>query len=256
VNNLSKKLHDLEKNVLPEQPLKETSRWGFDNGDKELNKAERQLYDMAKNIGERVEAEDLTADQIEIMLKSHRFVTFRILDLFETWAKGIICYNDPLMWHIFSLRFYWFLNEVSEQISQQYQEQQIWDSPDFMDLCPGEQDKKLKPLYDSWKRDLFTKESFSRFIEQHMRAPAELNSAEERELELLEQEEKEEEAKDIQRLAEKCVSCIEKERCDWYAENSKMPKKIGKNKAGKESMGKDHNETSQNAPRNEVVKNE
>jgi hypothetical protein len=103
------------------------------------------------------------------------------------------------------------LTEVSEQISQQYQEQQIWDSPDFTDLCPGEQDKKLKPLYDNWKRDLFTKESFSRFIEQHMRTPAELNSAEERELELLEQEEKEEEAKDIQRLARAKETSLDQE---------------------------------------------
>jgi len=223
MNPLSKKLRELEKNVLPEQPKKETSRWGFDNGDSELNKVEQQFYDTVQAIGRNTAAEDMTPDKVELILKANRFVTFRILDLFDMWAKGIICYNDPLMIHIFTLRFYWFLDEVSKQISQQYEEERIFDDPDFTDLCPGEQDKRLAPLYAKWRRDLFTKESFTRFCDEHMKPLPELTPEQEKEMEKLEQLDREAEERELRLLAEKCVSCSEK--CKWYSEQIEESKK-------------------------------
>ena len=223
MNRLSKKLGDLENNVLPELPRKETSRWSFDNGSVELNRNEQQFYNIVKNIGENVAPEEMTPDHIELMLKANRFVTFRILDLFDMWAKGVMCYNNPLMWHIFTLRFYWFLNEARAQINQQYEEERVYNEPDFNDLCPGDQAKRLEPLYSKWRRDLFTKESFMKFCDEHMKPLPELTPEQEKEMEKLEQLDKEEEEKDVKLLAEKCLSC--RERCKWYCEQIGESKK-------------------------------
>jgi hypothetical protein len=48
MNIVSKKLHELEKNVLPELPEKGTTRITWENGRREIDNAELELHTRAK----------------------------------------------------------------------------------------------------------------------------------------------------------------------------------------------------------------
>ena len=50
MNIVSKKLHELEKNVLPELPEKGTTKITWENGDIELDRAESELHRRATQI--------------------------------------------------------------------------------------------------------------------------------------------------------------------------------------------------------------
>ena len=50
MNIVSKKLHALEKNVLPEIPEEGTTRITWENGDVELDRAENELHRRATQI--------------------------------------------------------------------------------------------------------------------------------------------------------------------------------------------------------------
>ena len=50
MNIVSKKLHELEKNVLPELPEKGTTRITWENGSRELDDAELELHRRAHEI--------------------------------------------------------------------------------------------------------------------------------------------------------------------------------------------------------------
>ena len=50
MNIVSKKLHELEKNVLPELPEKGTTKITWENGDIELDRAESELHKRATQI--------------------------------------------------------------------------------------------------------------------------------------------------------------------------------------------------------------
>ena len=50
MNILSKKLHELEKNVLPELPEEGTTKITWENGDIELDRAENELHRRATQI--------------------------------------------------------------------------------------------------------------------------------------------------------------------------------------------------------------
>jgi hypothetical protein len=128
------------------------------------------------------------------------------------------------------MRFFWFINEVSGQIDQQKAESDVYGSPGFFDLCVGEQDRRLAPVYAKWRRDLFTLESFSRFVDAHKRPISEITAALNagKSAEQIAKEDAEEEAKeekqdqedrdrDAKFLAEKCPTCTQK--CDWYFKN-------------------------------------
>jgi hypothetical protein len=45
-------------------------------------------------------------------------------------------------------------------------EEEIMDKPGFWDLPKLEHDALLKPVYDNWRHDLFSQESFERFLNE------------------------------------------------------------------------------------------
>ena len=63
MNILSKKLHVLEKNVLPELPEEGTTKITWENGDIELDRAENELHRRATQILE-AHAEEMQASTI------------------------------------------------------------------------------------------------------------------------------------------------------------------------------------------------
>jgi hypothetical protein len=97
MNIVSKKLHALERNVLPELPEKGTTKKTWENGDVELDRAENQLHRRATQILE-VHAEEmqqaldqgddtfiplLPSDQAIVEAANRRFVA-RIFDIFRS----------------------------------------------------------------------------------------------------------------------------------------------------------------------------
>ena len=60
MNIVSRKLHELEKNVLPELPEEGTTKITWENGDIELDRAENELHRRATQILE-AHAEEMQA---------------------------------------------------------------------------------------------------------------------------------------------------------------------------------------------------
>jgi hypothetical protein len=50
MNAVSRRLHELEKNVLPELPEKGTTKITWENGNAELDRAENELHRRATQI--------------------------------------------------------------------------------------------------------------------------------------------------------------------------------------------------------------
>jgi hypothetical protein len=77
-----------------------------------------------------------------------------------------VCGDDKFSRQIFMVRFFWFLSEVKVQINQMNAEQEIRGTPGFYKLPKKKRDELLKPVYDKWRHDLFSPESFQRFFEE------------------------------------------------------------------------------------------
>ena len=152
------------------------------------------------------------------------------MEIFDAWAKCYVYHDDNFSKYVFYMRFFWFIDEVSDQIDQQKAESEVYGSAGFFDLCVGEQDRRLAPVYAKWRKDLFTPESFSRFLDANERPVSEIiaesnagkseeqiareDAEEEAKEEKQEQDDRDKEAKF---LAEKCPTCTQK--CDWYFKN-------------------------------------
>jgi hypothetical protein len=89
-----------------------------------------------------------------------------------------------------------------------WQEKQVYDDPEYFNLCAGEQAKLLEPVYSKWRKWL-SEENWNKYYEEHeaRRVADSIREPTQQELEeeerLVERENAEEEAKDAKFLKEK-----------------------------------------------------
>jgi hypothetical protein len=244
MNIVSKKLHELEKNVLPELPEKGTTKITWENGDIELDRAESELHKRATQILE-AHAEEMQealtrggtdvsplspADQTIVDTANRRLMA-RILDIFELFVDTFVTQKDPMATWIFYTRFYWLIEETGKFKDQFNAEEEVFNTPGYWELCEGEQERRLAPVYAAWNHDLFTPESFQRYCERHhvfkttediQQLTANRTPEQARQDELEEQQEENEEKAATERnaryLKEKCPTCAEP--CDWFKKNA------------------------------------
>ncbi len=242
----SKKLRELEKNVISDIPKTKTVLYIDDEVEHEIHKRAgdilsrqrdiaTELYDTLKANPKaeiNIHALDLDADDQAIVDKSNILYHFRVMELFDKGIGQFVHFNDPICKYVFYSRFTWFLSEMKEWCYWLWWEDQTYDEPGFFDLCAGEQEKRLKPLHEHWRKYL-TEDSWKKHCEEHPpklqdTLPEMTEEQEEEERKQIEKENAEEEAKDAKILAEKCPSCTEK--CKWYFEQvgPKMSENVGK----------------------------
>ena len=125
MNILSRKLRELEKNVLPELPEEGTTRITWENGDIELDRAESELHRRATQIleahmkemqeassrGETAYTPLSASDQAVVDAANHRFMA-RIFEIFQTYTDAFVTYKDPMANWVFYTRFYWLIEET------------------------------------------------------------------------------------------------------------------------------------------------
>jgi hypothetical protein len=244
MNILSKKLHELEKNVLPEFPEKGTTKITWENGDIELDRAESELLRRATQIleahaeemqealarGENAYTPLSPSDQVIVDTADRRLMA-RILDIFELFVDTFVTQKDPMATWIFYTRFYWLIEETRKLKEQYDAEEEVFDTPGYWELCEGEQERRLAPVYAAWNHDLFTPESFERYCDRHhvfkttediQQLIANRTPEQARQDELEEQQEENEEKAATERntryLREKCPTCLKP--CDWFKKNT------------------------------------
>jgi hypothetical protein len=237
MNGISRKLRDLNKQSVIEEPTEQ--RLYVDN-DKEM-----QLHKTAQQILERhlKDLEDfrnnlngstcpvLTEQEQALVDESSRFMLKRFLLLFQQFAKTFITLGDPTAEHVFWVRFMWLIEESQKFAIQARAENEVLDSPDFFSLCAGEQDRRLKPVYDKWDKNLFTEKSYHDYVEQYFKT-FNLPPMSQAEIEEAERQEQADIEFDKQVLKEKCPTCSNP--CDWYKEEiKKMSQNVSKNQGDK-----------------------
>ena len=241
MNILSKKLHELEKNVLPELPEKGTTKITWENGDIELDRAETELNRRANQIleahaqelqnalsnGEKPTYTPLSpSDQAIVDAANHRLMA-RILEIFQVFTDAFVTYKDPMANMVFYTRFYWLIEETRKFKDQYDAEEEVLNMPGYWELCEGELERRLAPVYAKWNHDLFTPESFERYCEQHhifkttediQQIIANRTPEQVKQDEIEEQQEQAEnaetDARNARYLKEKCPICVEK--CEWF----------------------------------------
>jgi hypothetical protein len=224
LNGVSRKLRDLNKQSVIEEPTEQ--RLYVDN-DKEmlLHKTAQQilerhlkdLEDFRNNLNDST-CPVLTEQEQALVDESSRFMLKRFLLLFQQFAKTFITLGDPTAEHVFWLRFMWLIEESQKFAIQARAENKVLDAPDFFSLCVGEQDRRLKPVYDKWDKNLFTEKSYHDYVEQHFKT-FKLPPMSQAEIEEAERQEQADIEFDRQVLKEKCPTCSNP--CDWYKEELK-----------------------------------
>jgi hypothetical protein len=235
MNPLSKKLRDLENNVVGDTPKTKTILQIEDSVEREIHKIAAELLQRRHDVAQQfyntlkenpnapvdISALDFTPDEKVIVDKSSAFYHQRVMELFENGIAQFIHLNDPMCKWLFYSRLSWFLSEMQEWLFLLWQERQYYDNPEYSNLCPGEQAKLLEPIDSRW-RSWLSEESWTKYYEEHqsqrvadsIKEPTQ--QEEEEEEKLVERETAEEEAKETKFLKMKCPSCTEK--CKWYFE--------------------------------------
>jgi hypothetical protein len=170
-------------------------------------------------------------DKQAIVDAANRRFMARVFEIFQIFTDAFVTLKDPMANWVFYTRFYWLIEETRKFKKQFDAEIAVLKTPGYWDLCEGEQEKRLKPVYAAWNHDLFTPQSFERYCQQHhlfkitediqqLNANRTPEQARQEELDEL-QEEREEKAATVRNaryLKEKCPSCEEK--CSWFKRNS------------------------------------
>ena len=244
MNIVSKKLRELEKNVLPELPEKGTTKITWENGDIELDRAESELHKRANQIlqahademkealerGETAYTPLSPSDQAIVDAANSRLMA-RILEIFQVFTDTFVTLKDPMANWIFYTRFYWLIEETRKFKEQYEAEEAVFNTPGYWELCEGEQERRLAPVYAARNHDLFTPESFQRYCERHhvfkttediQQFIANRTPEQARQDELEEQQEEKEEKAATERnaryLKEKCPTCADS--CNWFKKNA------------------------------------
>lgn len=240
MNIVSRKLYALERNVLPELPREGTTKITWDNDDIELDRAENELHRRATQIleahanqmhqaleqGENTYTPLSSSDEAIVDAANRRLMA-RILEIFQVFTDTFVTLKDPIANWVFYAHFYWLIEETRMFKEQFDAEAAVLNMPGYWELCEGEQDRRLAPVYAAWNHDLFTPQSFQRYCEQHhifktteeiqqLTANRTPEQARQDELEA-QKEEKEEKAaaeRNSRYFREKCPAC--KEKCGWF----------------------------------------
>ena len=101
-------------------------------------------------------------------------------------------------------------------------ENAILEAPDFFSLCSGEQDERLKPVYDRWDRNLFSEKSYKDYVSRVFKTDFKLPEMTQEQLKQMEREEQADIEFDNQVFIEKCPTCPK--QCDWYFDEKKKQK--------------------------------
>jgi hypothetical protein len=237
MNVLSKKLRELENNIVSDVPKTPTRLYIEDATEREIHKRAVELLQRQHSIAEQfhdilkenpkaeinIHALDFTPDEKAIVDKSNALYHHRVMELFDVTIAQYCHLNDPINKWIFYSRFNWFLSEMQDWLLLRWQEDQVYDDPEYFNLCAGEQAKLLEPIYSKW-RNWLNEESWKNYYEENERqkvadsirepTPQEL----EEDRKQIERDNAEEEAKDAKFLKEKCPGCTEK--CKWYFEQT------------------------------------
>jgi len=228
---LTRKISALEKNVLSDEPNPKDTYLGTNNKDEnELfrlsirikEEQKRQAIELEKKMKTNPTT-DYTAEIkaiVNLSEKDQAIVTLsnniyrqRVMHLFENAIAQYAHFNDPGAKNLFYMRFYWFLLEIQDYLWHYNKERSILDEPGFFDLCPGEREKKLKPVYDTWRGKWFSDKSFNRWRKICTDTSPKPKYSKEKEKELMDMDCKYKE-QDAVHLKEKCPTC--KNQCEWY----------------------------------------
>jgi hypothetical protein len=241
MNLISKKLHELENNVVSDTPKTKTVLQIDDAVEGEIHKRAVELLQRQRNTAEQfyntlkenpkakvdIHTLDFSPDEKTLVDKSNAFYHHRVMELFDNGIAQFIHLNDPFDKWIFYSRFNWFLSEMQDWLFLRWQEEQVYGDPEYFNLCAGEQAKLLEPVYSKW-RNWLSEESWNKYFAEHeaqrvadsMREPTQQEIEEEQKL--VERENAEEKTKNAKFLKEKCPGCMEK--CKSYFEQLREKK--------------------------------
>jgi hypothetical protein len=221
-----RKLRNIERDSTIKEPTE--ARLFIDNEN------ELQLHNIAKQILERHVSDiedfrngqdgsccpELSDADRAIVEESTRLMFKRFWLLFDMFGKAFIYHDNPVAQMVFWSRFMWLVEEAQKYTEQSDAENEVMDAPDYFDLCAGEQDRRLKPVYDKWDNNLFSEKSFHDYIEKrwNIDSLSEVKPTPE-ELAEMDKEEQADREFDEKVLKEKCPSCPTP--CEWYKREKK-----------------------------------
>ncbi len=153
MNGLSKKLYDLEENVVSDA-IKEES-CVIDISD--APESEKQLHKTAQSIVSHIKFENITPEQRELIEHSCRLLSTRILILFRKTTKLLFFLEDTILASYWDTRFMWFISETAKLGEQAQEIEQL--KRDNPNLSEDDLDDKITAL-ENTQQPLFTEKSF------------------------------------------------------------------------------------------------
>ena len=167
-----RKLRNMERDSTIEEPTE--VRLFIDNEN------ELQLHNTAKRILERHVSDiedfrkgldgsccpELSDADRAIVEESTRLMFKRFLLLFDMFGKAFIYHDNGIAEMVFWTRFLWLVEDAQKYTEQSDAENEVMVASDFFDLCAGEQDRRLKPVYDKWDKNLFSEKSFQDYVKK------------------------------------------------------------------------------------------
>ena len=238
MNALSRKMHELENNVLDftvEDGSTIISSQCMSQGEVEINNKAIKLLEARKSFANELfkklesdpkadvsEINRFFSDKEKVIVdSSQRMYLLRAFDVMNVALFQYVHFNQPLQKALFYMRFHWFLDEMQEWLWLSYLEQSISEDKN---MCEGEKEKLLKKqVYKNWRK-WFTTNSFQKWMKKNDASifrktkdfsPQEIEEMERKETELEAQYKKE----DMAEIRGRCAKCVEK--CKWYQETIK-----------------------------------
>lgn len=157
MNNLVKKLHNLEENIVKEKIDEETCKISLD----EVPEAEKQLHYYARNIIDTLQYENLTDAQNEILNKSCKLLTLRTFLLYRKMLTGFCCIPENSVYEtMLDVRLMWFVSE-SIKLGKQVREM-IKMEKENSSLDEDQLEQKRIEL-EKRQSKLYTQESFEEY---------------------------------------------------------------------------------------------
>ena len=147
----------------------------------ELPEAEQKLFVKALNIQhnlEHFEHYEPSPTEFKIISETMDRITRRVLDLFTTWAKATMCFNDKALEFLFSVRFWWFMHDILIFTQQARQESLIFEQK--VKSWKQKEKEAKETVYKTWISDLFTRASWERWFTKNTRSCKEYPKAKNR----------------------------------------------------------------------------
>lgn len=140
----------------------------------ELPEAEQKLFERCfaiKDNFDRITDYVPNAAEMKIMDTAMQRIARRVFDLFTTYVKGAFCREDPSAEFMFTVRFWWFMHDITTMVTQFLEEQRIYDQKGKR--WKQKEKEAEETVYKTWVSDLFTMSSWKRWFDEHTRSYAE-----------------------------------------------------------------------------------